>query len=302
MEKNKLDTYALTASIHTINVRSAAQPHTSYMVADNVLYTRYLPKADVWSTVVNPNKLHGDIFSYSEFYATVHDLFNRLNVPDFKYYRTDIRLDSYEDNFKDYYKLNSLLIGLFGLLFNDPNKQAIGHILIHSKELSDISTANQYWEVKYYNKKFQTNDTDPAKARLEFRSLKSTNARGHPPHEVKHMWFKKLDELPKLYNELQSRSNADLYKAYQEHCNYNSKGASRKDYLTNFLSSYNNGIAVYTRKQLIEFLQMCGLPKQTAEYRADNIIEKVHMEFFSKADIERYIAKIKNAMDNFFDC
>lgn len=302
MQKNKLNTYSLTASIHTINIRSPAQPIIPNCVDTNILRTIYLPKSNIWSTIVNPNKLHGDIFAYSEFCAVVADLFDKLDAPNFTYYRTDIRLDSYKDNFKDYYKLNSLLIGLFGLLFNDPNRQAISHMLIQSKEFSDIAAANQYWEVTYYNKKLQTNDTDPAKARLEFRSLKSTNASGHPPHEIKTMWFKKLDALPKLYNDLQNNCNAELYKAYQEHCKYNSKGAVRKDYITNFLSSYISGITIYTRRQLIAFLQMCGLTGKTAEYRADNIIEKVHIEFFSKADIERYIEKIKIAMDNFFDC
>ena len=302
MKKTKIDRYTLSASVHTVNIHCMHQPTIPEYIDLDILRVSYLQKTGVWSIRLNPNKIQGDIFAYSEFYASVLNLFRELQVPDFTYYRTDIRLDSYEDNFKAYYKLNSLLINLFGILFHDPNSQAICHMLTQSKEFSDISTANQYWEVKYYNKKFQTNDTDPAKARLEFRSLKSTNVRGHPPHEVKEMWFQKLEALPDLYADLQNRCNAELYRAYKAYCNYNGKGAARKDYLTNFLSSYSNGLTVYTRRQLISFLKMCGLTGKTAEYRADNIVEKVRIEFFSKADIKRYISKIKSAMDAFFNC
>lgn len=302
MNRDKLKTYSLTASIHTINIRSRDHPSTPANMDLGVIRANYLQKTQLWSTRINLNKLESDIFSYSEFCAAMHELTQRLQIPDYTYYRTDIRLDSYEDNFKAYYKLNQLLIHLFSLLFHDTNGQGTGHMLLLSKEFNDVSTKNQYWEVKYYNKKFQTNDTDPAKARLEFRSLRSTNSKGYSPHEIKEMWFQKLDKLPGLYEELQNNCNLELHAAYQAYCNYNSKGQKKSDYATGFLSNYNNSMTIFTRKQLREFLQMCGLSEKSAASRAENLIDKVHIEFFSKLDIQRYIAKIKAAMDDYFDC
>ena len=103
MNKTKLANYRLTASIHTINLRSKAQPLAPEGIDSKILQPCYLPKTGVWSTIINPNKLRGDIFTYSEFCAVVNELCDMVHIPDFKYYRTDIRLDSYEDTFKDYY-------------------------------------------------------------------------------------------------------------------------------------------------------------------------------------------------------
>lgn len=302
MNRAKFDNYKLTASIHTVNIRSDDCPDIPEDVNLEVLRSNYLQKAEQWSTRINLNKLYGDIFCYSEFCAVMHELSQQIQISEFKYYRTDIRLDSYSDDFKAYYKLNQLLINLFSLLFHDTNGQAVSHLLTGSKEFTDISTQNQYWQVKYYNKKFQTNDEDPAKARLEFRSLKSTSKDGYAPHEMKEKWFEKLDRLPSLYDDLQKLCNVALYKAYRAYCNYNSKGQKKNDYATGFLSNYSNSMTIFTRKQLREFLQMCGLSETSAASRAENIIDRVHIEFFSKADLERYIAKIKAAMNDYFNC
>lgn len=302
MNKTKLEQYNLTGSIHTVSVISDTPPVVPENVDLEAVGTIYLQRTKRWATRANLNKVHGDIFAYSEFCATAYEVFSSLQIPEFKYYRTDIRLDSYNDDFKEYYKLNQLLINLFSMVFHDPNRQTVNHMLSQTKEFTDISTQNQYWQVKYYNKKFQTNDTDPAKVRLEFRSLKSTNRDGYAPHEIKDKWFEKLDRLPSLYDDLQKLCNTALYEAYRAYCNYNSKGQKKNDYATGFLSNYSNSMTIFTRKQLREFLLMCGLSETSAASRAENIVDRVHIEFFSKSDIERYIAKIKAAMDDFFNC
>ena len=227
MNKNKLERYALTASIHTITVRSMDKPMLPPTVNLEEIRSNYMQKTKMWSLRINPNKHKGDIFAYSECCALMQEMFQALQVTDPVFYRTDLRLDSYQDDFKAYYKLNLLLINLFSDLFNDSNGQAIGHILTCSKSFTDISTKNQYWEVKYYDKKFQMNDGDPAKARLEFRSLKATNADGYAPHEIKEKWFERLDRLPSLFENLQSRCNEGLYEAYLKYCDYNSKYDSK---------------------------------------------------------------------------
>ena len=301
MNKQKLKNYNLNASIHTFAIKSKGQPQVPHTSNNDIIRCAYMPKTDMWHTRINPNKINDELMSYSEFMATFNQIACSLKISEPIFYRTDIRLDSYIDNFQEYYKLNLLLISLFSIIFNDSNGQAIGHMLTQTKEFSDISSQNQYWEIKYYNKKFQTNDSDVAKARLEFRSLKSTNVNGHPPHEIKKMWFKKLDTLPALYGDLQRECNKNLYNAYIDYCNYNNKSMTKGDLATKFFNDYAHSMTVFTRHQLKEFLLMCGINKDRVEERADYIYRKTNIEFFSKTDLEIYISKIKTAMNNFFE-
>lgn len=255
MNRGKLDKYNLCSSIHTFSVKSLNEPKIPDYIKGKEFDPHYRKLTGVWTTIVNPNKLDcGDIFAYSEFCANVQTLFNDAGIPDCKFYRTDIRVDSYEDNFKEYYKLNLLLISLFSIIFKDTNKQAVGHFLMNSKEFTDISTKNSYWEIKYYNKKFQTHDTDPTKARLEFRCLKLPYDYEYKPHMVKEKWFKKLDKVLSQFDKLQKTCNKELYKAYQDYCIYNEYKGS-KDLLTKFFSIYANSMTMFSREQLRDFLK-----------------------------------------------
>lgn len=300
MNNKKQYYYNLTASIHTFSVKSNNSPNIPLLADIETIRSCYMEKTQLWITRINPNKIKGDILSYSEFCAVTNILFEKMGISNCTYWRTDIRLDSYDDNFKEYYKLNLLLINLFSMVFNDPNGQAISHMLTQTKEFSDVSAKNQYWEVKYYNKKFQTNDEDPAKARLEFRSLKSTNIDGHPPHEIKNMWLEKLDDLPKLYDKLQEQCNNELANAYKIYLEYNHKSNANRDLLTNFFKSNSNTMTVFTRKQLKKFLLICGVSESSVNDRVDYICMNTNIEFFSKKDLSNYIELIKNSMDDFF--
>lgn len=303
MNKQKLKNLKLQSSIHTFSVRSATEPTIRSHISDRIVRASYMEKTKSWIIRVNPNKFKdGDIFVYSQFMALVNDLFNDMNIPDFRFWRTDIRLDSYEDNFKECYKLNVLLISLLSLDFSDTNGQPISHMLTCTKEFSDISTRNQYWEVKYYNKKFQTNDTDPAKARLEFRSLKATQDVNYAPHIVKDKWFKKLDTLANRYEELQKQCNELLYGAYEEYCLFNRSTDCSRDMLTKFFSVYSNTLTVFSRKQLIRFFEICGVDKNTIEDRVNYVCSKTNIEFISKNELISYIDIIKKSMDDFFIC
>jgi len=145
MDKEKLKQYDLTASVHTFTVRSYEAPTIPQEIDLETVRTMFQPKSGSWLTRVNPNKLEcGDLLTYSQFNKVTQELFNCLGIPQATFYRTDLRLDSYEDNFSNYYKLNLFLISLFALLIHDPNGQAIGHLLLQSKELTDIAAQNQY--------------------------------------------------------------------------------------------------------------------------------------------------------------
>ena len=303
MKKEKIEKYNLTASIHTFTVRSSNEPVIPAHVKTDVARVSYMKRTQEWRITINPNKFNtGDIYAYSEFKALTRNLFESMKIPECRFYRTDIRLDSYEDNFDEYYKLNLMLISLLSIELNDPNKQAIGHTLMHSKVLTDISTKNAYWELKYYNKKFQTNDTAKAKARLEFRYLKSPKNVEHEPHEIKEMWFKKLYNIINRYDELQIRCNQELLKAYQDFCSFSKDKKRKGDMLTNFFSAPKNSLSVFTRKQLTNFFELCGVEKSKIDSRVDNLCSNKKIEFFSKEDLRKYIKMIKTSMDDFFLC
>jgi len=302
MNKLKLQDYDLQASVHTFVLRSSSAPLIPENIGSEVAQTAYFSKSDSWLTTINPNKLeYGDLFTYSEFNAAVHDLIDIMEVPDSTYYRVDIRLDSYEENFQSYLKLNMLLTNLFSILYNDPNRQAVAYMLTQEKVFSGVSTQNQYRQVEYYDKKFQTNDEDPAKARLEFRCLKSKKQNGFPPHEFKNELFKRLDELPKHYDELQLACNHRMYKAYLTHCKEAGRISGKEDRATEFLSHYHNNMTMFTRKQLEQFLEMCGINDSRGVYRADYITKSYQLEYFSMPDLQNYIKKLKESMNEFFE-
>jgi hypothetical protein len=229
------------------------------------------------------------------------ELLADMGIAESAYYRVDIRCDSYEDDFfKDNYKRHLLLISLFSLQIRDTNRQAIAHMLTQSKAFSDVSTKSQYYEAKFYDKKYQLNDADDCKARLEFRCLKSTRKDGLQPHEYKSILFGQLDELPGHYEKLKKRCNEQLYGAYLTHCKHAGK-TSKGDSATEFLSHYHNTLTIFDKRQLEQFLELCGITGSRAVHRANYITgEKCDIEFFSESDLREYIAMLKHSIVAFF--
>ena len=260
MDKYKLASYKLTASIHTFAVRSINRPVLNSIDTSVVQDSNYSSRTKTYLTRINPNKSeYGDLFSYSEYVAFTTELFHTIGIPDCTYWRTDIRLDSYEDNFEEFYKLNVLLINLIAVVLNDPNRQAGIYMLSQTKEFADVSTKNQYMESKYYNKKYQTHDRDETKARLELRCLKNHKSEGLNPLQAKDKWFKLLDKLPDCYGDLQNQCNKNLIKAYLGYKEHRGKIKIKGDYITPFLSDFNYNVTIFTRTQLIKFFMLCGI-------------------------------------------
>jgi len=305
MNKNgklRLEEYNLQASIHTVSMKSSTKPVISPDMR-NAVDMAYYDKG-FYFTKINPNKLgEGDILAYSEFVAIMTELFNELQMSDATFWRTDIRFDSYLPNFKQFYKLNLLLLSLLALELNDQHRQAVGHIYTQTKEFSDITTGNTVWQATYYDKFRQMNDTGDVMARLELRCLRNQRKDGFVPLAVRDKWIEKLDSLLAHYDSLQIQSNEKLLHAYQRHCAYCSKrGKLKSDLLTEFLSDYRTGMTVFTHRQLREFFMLCGVSEKQAKERAVYIQKKTYIEFFSKEDLKRYIAKLKDSMTLFFTC
>ena len=296
----KIFNIPLTASIHTITLRSAQEPHRPPGITSDILDAIPLETTAQWSMKINPNKINGDIFQYSQYRKTMNSLMSNMQVSQYSYYRTDLRIDCYQDVFELLYKINFLLISLFAMSYKKNQGQAVAHLCMLSKEFSDVSYDNSYLEIKFYNKKFQMMDKDPAKARLEIRCLKNLKKDGLPPPEFHKVIFDLLDTLPSNFEALQEKCNSYLLKAYKNHCK-NCNGIERKrDYVTEFLSSANNALTIFTRAQLRNFLVLCGVDKAKVYDRAEYIVRKTKAVFYSKQDVVKYTEKLKTVINQFF--
>ena len=290
------------AGIHTFNLRTEQRPTNLEKIDSAVLDAGLLERTKKWFLELDINLVNGCIDQYSVHCKTLNHLMNQISITDYTYYRTDICIDWFVKNiFKKLYKVNLLLICLFAMLFPKKNEgQAVGHLCMLSKEYCDISFDNQYTQFTFYNKEFQTAGKNPTKARLEIRCLKNLREDGLPPLEFQKKAFKLLDSLPSNFEALQEKCNSYLLKAYQNHCKYCSGIKRKRDYVTEFLSSENNALTIFTREQLRNFLVLCGVDKEKVYDRAEYILRKTKIELFSKNDIVMYIEKLKEAMFLFF--
>lgn len=291
----------MTASIHTITLRTKQKPHIPQSISKEIMNENYSAKTLQWFIRINPNKVNGDIFQYSQYCNTIDSLMKQIQVSNYSYYRIDLRIDCYQDVFKMLYQINLLLISLFATSYKRNEGQAVGHLCLLSKDFCDVSYDNQYLEMKFYDKKFQTMDADPAKARLEIRCLKTLRLDGMLPLEFKKVVFKTLDELPKKFEALQDKCNEYLFEAYQVHCRHCNGIGRKRDFATEFLSHQNNSLSIFTREQLRRFLLECNIAKNKVFDRAEYIVRKTRLQFFDEQDIVNYITKLKESINLFFE-
>ena len=125
MEKRKLDNYRLTASVHTTEIHSRYIP-VRHGIDKRLLKVHYTTDDStgehISHCIVNPHYYGaGEILSYTQYEDVMAALTEDVGLHDYEYDRIDIRLDSTEDNYLEYFKLNSLLIGLFTIPLDYPS-------------------------------------------------------------------------------------------------------------------------------------------------------------------------------------
>ena len=109
MNKKKLEEYNLTGSIHTLSIKSPGivediQEDVSNCIVSN---SRHDPKETTTTSTINPNKLVGNIFSYSEFETVFNTILSGAGIRDYNIIRADMRFDNYEpEHYRQYAKLN----------------------------------------------------------------------------------------------------------------------------------------------------------------------------------------------------
>jgi hypothetical protein len=296
LAKKSLAEYKLTASIHTVKIRSNYAPALHNFDERIVKPYEKIDRATgekVSHCIINPNNYGvNEVYKYSRYEDVMSELMTKANVSDYSYDRIDFRFDSFEDTFLEYYKLNSLLLGLFTMEYrfrNNEPTESIGQI---TRSKHGISLKNRSMELVYYNKEIESEGKNICKARLE---LRAKLLKGLPPEAAARTWYKRLDKAERHFAELQKYYNSCLYKHYLKwlaECCPERKG---KDMITAFVRENRNSF--FTTRQLQEFCSLCGV--ENPQSRAKNLKQSCGIEFFSRKVIKAYILKLKKHLKEY---
>lgn len=314
MNKQKLDNYNLTGSIHTLSIKSPGMVEDIQEEVSNCIISNSQAKNGLTTTsVINPNKLVGDVFSYSEFETVFNTILAGAGIRDYNIIRADMRFDNYEpEHYRQYTKLNRYLISMLAVTYKTKNNYKTND-LFNQRQLS-VAIKNDYFEIENYDReaksKITKNHQEPAKARLEERTVskgwrkvyKTTKADlGSDDWSMELLkkeftdgWFDRWDKAIQNTDKVHKRYNDELEKLYKE---------DRKAYptrfrsLTDFLIQYQD--CIFCKAQMIDLLSRFEEVKDP-KTRAENHKKRYGIEYFSKKDVQAAINEVKRATREFF--
>lgn len=312
MNREKLDKYNLTGSIHTLSIKS---PGIVEDVQEGVLAcikSSSQTKDGVTTTsIINPNKLLGDVFSYQEFQSVFSTILAGAGITDYNLLRADMRFDNYEpDHYKEYAKLNRYLISMLAVTYKVKNSYRTENLFNH-KQLS-VAIKNDYFEIENYDRAAKSeiteNHLEPAQARLEERTVSRTFRKLYQQckedgedinmailkSEFTDGWFARWDKAIQNIDLVQQRYNDELEKIYKSDKN---SYPTRFRSLTDFIIQYQD--CIFCKKQLVDLLSRFPEVKNPTT-RAENHKKRYGIEYFSKKDVQRAIAEVKRATEEFF--
>lgn len=312
MNKLKLDNYNLTGSIHTLSIRSPGmiediQSDVARCISANIQTHNGLTT----TSVINPNKLLGDVFGYQEFMAVFNTILAGAGISDYNLIRADMRFDNYEpDHYKQYAKLNRYLISLLAVTYKVKNAYRAEN-LFNYRQLS-VAIKNDYFEIENYDRAAKSalteNHAEPAQARLEERTVskgfrkiyeKCKSDVGDINMEILKAeftdgWFARWDKAMKNIDKVHQRYNDELEKIYKEDKNSH---PTRFRSLTDFIIQYQD--CIFCKAQMVDLLSRFEEVKDP-KTRAENHKKRYGIEYFSKKDVEQAVAEVKRATEAFF--
>lgn len=312
MNKQKLDNYNLTGSIHTLSIKSPGMVEDiQEEVAKCISSNSQSKNGMVTTSVINPNKLMGDVFSYQEFQAVFNTILAGAGISDYNLIRADMRFDNYEpEHYKQYAKLNRYLISMLAVTYKVKNTYKTENLFNH-KQLS-VAIKNDYFEIENYDRAAKSelteNHTELAQARLEERTVSRTFRKLYekckPEGEDINMeilkaeftdgWFARWDKAIQNIDKVHQRYNDELEKIYKEDKN---SYPTRFRSLTDFIIQYQD--CIFCKKQMIDLLSRFEEVKDP-KIRAENHKKRYGIEYFSKKDVEKAVAEVKRATEEFF--
>ena len=241
----------------------------------------------------NPNKLHGEIYHYSELYSVMGEILAAAGIDEYSLIRADLRLDSFDPkHYEQYAKLNKYLISALAVTYSVKNCYRSTDLF--SQAQLSIAIKNRHFEAENYDKEAESGGSDVAKSRLELRS-KSFEAENLPNEFTGH-WFLRLDKALTNLDRVQARYNDELIRLYHEGkdadpCQFRS--------VTDFIIMYKD--CIFTKAQLIDLLsRIPEVGPDKAKVKAENHKKRYGIEFFSLNDMRAAVGEIKRATIAFF--
>ena len=310
MNKQKLDNYVLRASDHTAQIKSPDEvTSVQETVSESIQVSQTTTAAGKTTTaIINPNKLAGDCFKFSEFQAVMDTILAGAGIKNYQFIRTDMRFDSYDpEHYEKYAKLNRYLISMLAVTYKTKNNYRTCD-LFTDKQLS-VAVKNEYFQIENYDREAKSeithNTVEPAKARLEVRTVakqwrKINEKPGDNMEKLKYdmtvTWFARWDKAIKNIDLVQQRYNDSLEKIYRE---------GRSAYpvkfrgLTDFLLAYQG--CIFCKAQLVDLLSRFPDEVKNPKARAENHKKRYGIEYFSERDVQQAIAEVKRATLEFFE-
>ena len=119
MNQKKLEDYNLTGSIHTLAIKSPGIVEDIQEEVSNCIIASSQTKNGTTTTsIINVNKLMGDVFRYSEFETVFNTILAGAGIDEYNIVRADMRFDSYDkEHYRQYAKLNRYLISLLAVTY-----------------------------------------------------------------------------------------------------------------------------------------------------------------------------------------
>ena len=295
MNQKKLEDYNLTGSIHTLAIKSPGIVEDIQEEVSNCIIASSQTKNGTTTTsIINVNKLMGDVFRYSEFETVFNTILAGAGIDEYNIVRADMRFDSYDkEHYRQYAKLNRYLISLLAVTYKVKNAYRTTN-LFSQKQLS-VAIKNKYFEIENYDKEAESEGAGAAKSRLEERSKRWTDK--DLKKEFTDGWFRRWDKALENIDAVHKAYNDALEQLYKEDKNaYPTRFRS----LTDFLIQYQD--CIFCKAQMIDLLsrfEEVGADK--AKTRAENHKKRYGIEYFSKKDIQRAIQEVKRATNEFFN-
>lgn len=295
MNQKKLDEYNLTGSIHTIAIKSPGiVSDVQNEVSACILSNSQTKNGTTTTSIINVNKLNGDVFSYNDFNICLETILAGAGIEDYDVVRADMRFDNYDpDHYRKYSKLNKYLISLLAVTYSIRNSYRTTNLFSQS-QLS-IAIKNKYFEVENYDKDAESNGTDMAKSRFEERSKSWTDK--DIKKEFTEGWFRRWDKAMMNTDKVHKTYNNELERIYRK-----GKNAYPTEFrsLTDFLIHYQD--CIFCKEQMVDLLsrfEEVGMGK--AKTRAENHKKRYGIEYFSKSDLRKAVEEIKRATNEYFE-
>lgn len=295
MKKNKLQSYALTGSIHTVAIKSqGVVEDVQEEVADCIkASTRHEKNGSVTTSVINPNVLTGDLYSFDECCTAVQTILAGAGIDEYSVIRADMRFDSYDlQHYREFSKLNRYLISALAVTYNVQN--CYKSVNLFSQKQVSIAIKNRYFEVENYDKAAESHGKDAAASRFEIRS--KFFCEQDLQKEFTEVWKKRFDKALKHLDAVHGTYNDALEDLYR---NGLASRSVRFRSMTDFLLQYQD--CIFCKRQLIEFLQRFPERVKNPVSYAENFKKRYRIEYFSEKDVRYAIEEILRAARTFFD-